>query len=38
MLIFVFHLAFAAMMEFFLLCTANSRGVGLDMEMFCVME
>lgn len=38
MFIFVFHLAFAAMIVFFLLYTANSGGVGLDMEMYCVME
>lgn len=38
MLIFVFHLAFAAIMDFFLLCTANSGGVGLDMERYLVMK
>lgn len=38
MLIFVFHLVFAAMKEFFLLCTANSGGTGLDMGRYCVME
>lgn len=40
MLIFVFHLAFFAFasMGFFLLCAANSGGVGLDSEWCCVME